>query len=140
MNTYSAVMGWRGHEGSVLGVRFSQSELAIISVGSEGKMQQWSLANIGKVERTFAYDQLPFGAFPADKRSPRNLDLVLEPERGRHVAVASRGGAQIFRSDSSRQVQLLGSPGRPVISLDWLARTLVTAGADGLVRMTTLSN
>jgi WD40 repeat protein len=56
MSSYTALMGWRAHEGAVLAVRFSADETSFFSLGADAKLLQWNVHNMGRVEMTYEYE------------------------------------------------------------------------------------
>ncbi len=135
MTSYTPIMGWRGHESSVLRARFSLDETTIFTLAAHGKLQQWSVNHIGRSERSYEYDT---HAPPAELRSA--ADIALDPDRGRYFAVGARTGGLVFATDASKPVQVLGGHTRPVMCVDWHHNCILTGSADHTLRVTRVAH
>jgi len=132
MTNYSAIMGWRGHEGEVSAVRFSHDETNIYSLGTDGKIFQWSIHNIGRIVQTYNFDTKAVAV-------SRRADIAFD-EAGKHFAVGSRNGVTIFKTNNSTPVQQIAGHNKPVICIDWMQNTILSGSVDNTIKITKLKN
>jgi len=113
------VMGWNAHSGTdVLAAEFSYDETAVFSLGSDGKIMKWSMANIAHSLLTYDYDGLQKGL-------RRRGDIAFDGY-GDHFIVGSKSNyGIIYKDDAAAPVQYVKGHSSPVVAVDW------TRNADG---------
>eukprot|EP00743_Colponemidia_sp_Colp-15_P006657 GILK01007177.1.p1 GENE.GILK01007177.1~~GILK01007177.1.p1 ORF type:complete len:630 (-),score=108.43 GILK01007177.1:19-1908(-) len=130
------IMGWPAHQGDVLSVRFSSDETTVFSLGTDGKVLEWSLHKIRKVLQTFSFN----GVYSSNGSAPQPVsvaDMVFDHE-GKHLLVSSPyNSGVIFQMNQPDPIQRLGGHNGPVTSVDWhpTMHLCLTGSADHSIRV-----
>ena len=126
----SALMGWQTHGDGVLGVTFVPDETAVVSTGANGRMQQWSLRQMGG-DPEFTYEARP-------AQDAMRVELAFH-ENGKYLLSSGGGdeGAALYETRRAAPVQRISGHDAVVTSVDWHPSrdTCATGSADNFVRL-----
>ncbi|XP_024540106.1 WD repeat-containing protein 91 homolog isoform X1 [Selaginella moellendorffii] len=138
MNGYLPITGWPAHDGCAINcVRFGTNQTSIFTMGSDGKVFEWSLHNQGQVLQS--YDASKFTSADGLKL-PRH-----------EMALASHGNSLLLTSNNLYAPLINFGRGRPkalkslehkgpVTSVDWHPHldTYVTGSVDHSIHVTSI--
>jgi WD40 repeat protein len=124
--TQESVMGWRAHDGEVLGVAFDATQSALVSVGEDGRVTRWSLKALG--QRLVDYE--------FDGAAAKYVEIAMNESR-MHFALGTRNAnVLIYNVDNARPVQRIGMGHTgPVVDTSWRGDCLLAASLDHSVRV-----
>lgn len=125
---YSPIMQWKADESELSCVRFSRDETAIYTLGTDNKINEWGIHNIGKKVHTYDWE---------DRCSS---DMAFDWE-GTHFVVGGKTSAHVYSEGESVPLAKLSGHSKPVTTVDWhpTNNTIVTGSLDASVRIVTLA-
>eukprot|EP00897_Mesotaenium_endlicherianum_P001938 jgi/Mesen1/1772/ME000014S01179 len=122
------ITGWPAHEGCAAAcVRFGHDQSSLFSLGSDGRVLEWSLHNQGQVLRS--RDASRYCA--AGRGQVSRHEMALD-NSGCSLLLTSSTPASPLYSIKTQQVQLAPPHRAPVVSVDWhpLLRAFATGSDD----------
>jgi WD40 repeat protein len=138
-SSFKPIMGWRAHNGEVAGVQFSYDETAVFTIGTDHKVIQWSIHNVGKQLRQYEYDGLY-----VDASLPliRKVDIAFDSDGKYFLLPGSKitHAAFLYHVDQQESLQKIGKHKQPVICADWhpIENCCLTGSLDSTICMTFL--
>ncbi|KAI4332382.1 hypothetical protein L6164_017296 [Bauhinia variegata] len=131
------ITGWPAHDSSISSILFGPDETSIFSLGSDGKIFEWSLQNQGQV--LWSRNSSGF-SYPEGSKYCRP-EMALDADGRRLLTTSSSVRAPMY------EVQGRGSGWRtlphaaPITTVDWhpTLPIFLTGSADNSVRVTSLS-
>lgn len=153
MQQYECIMRWQAHSGETYSVQFSADETSCFSMGSDGKLKQWSINKTGQKMNEFTlHDRCagPFSRQPGSATSaisfchPVGKLFVFDVE-GKYVLSCADNSGIIYRLIPGQDPALvlqLGGHKSSVLTVDWATTVdcgiCTTASVDGKIRISTI--
>ncbi|MED6218461.1 hypothetical protein PIB30_026796 [Stylosanthes scabra] len=131
------ITGWPAHDSSISSILFGPDETSIFSLGSDGKIFEWSLQNQGHILWSRDCSRFSYGKGSEYCRHEMALDAS-----GRRLLVTSSSvRAPIYQVQGHLNGWRTLPHGAPITAVDWhpTSSIFLTGSADNSVRVTSLS-
>ncbi|MED6222622.1 hypothetical protein PIB30_066051 [Stylosanthes scabra] len=131
------ITGWPAHDSSISSILFGPDETSIFSLGSDGKIFEWSLQNQGHILWSRDCSRFSYGKDSEYCRHEMALDAS-----GRRLLVTSNSvRAPIYQVQGHLNGWRTLPHGAPITAVDWhpTSPIFLTGSADNSVRVTSLS-
>ncbi|XP_078431742.1 uncharacterized protein LOC144703455 isoform X2 [Wolffia australiana] len=136
MSANLQITGWPAHDSSVCSVRFGSDETSIFSLGSDGKLLEWSLHNQGKI--LWSRDCSRFCNLGSSRLSRHEIGLDSD---GKKLLVTSNSvRSPIFQLQGQRSGLRTLAHSSAITTVDWhpTLPIFLTGSADHSVRVTSM--
>lgn len=129
------ITGWPAHDSSISSILFGPDETSIFSLGSDGKIFEWSLQNQGQV--LWSRDCSRY-CYPSSNYYRH--DMALDANGRRLLVTSSSDRAPIYQVQGHLNGWRTLSHGAPITAVDWhpTLPIFLTGSADNSVRVTSL--
>eukprot|EP01018_Ginkgo_biloba_P015437 Gb_17847 [translate_table: standard] len=131
------ITGWPAHDSAVSCVKFGPDEASIFSLGSDGKIFEWSLHNQGHV--LWWQDSSRFCCHE-NLKLPRH-EMALDANGRRLLVTSNTLASPLYRMQGKTKGQKTLQHCAPITSVDWHPGMpiFLTGSADHSVRVTSIS-
>ncbi|KAL5726889.1 hypothetical protein ACHQM5_000134 [Ranunculus cassubicifolius] len=132
------ITGWPAHDSSISSVLFSHDETSIFSLGSDGKIFEWSLQNQGKI--LWSRDCSRFCNYEKSSKNSRH-EMALD-STGRRLMVSSGSvRSPVYQVHGNGDGFRTLPHGAGITTVDWhpTLPIFLTGSADNSVRVTSTS-
>ncbi|KAK7343718.1 hypothetical protein VNO77_12697 [Canavalia gladiata] len=132
------ITGWPAHDSSISSILFGPDETSIFSLGSDGKIFEWSLQNQGQI--LWSRDCSRF-CYPLDGSKCSRHEMALDANGRRLLATSSSVRAPIYQVQGHMSGWRTLPHGAHITTVDWhpTLPIFLTGSADNSVRVTSLS-
>ncbi|XP_003592160.3 WD repeat-containing protein 91 [Medicago truncatula] len=129
------ITGWPAHDSSISSILFGPDETSIFSLGSDGKIFEWSLQNQGQI--LWSRDCSRY-CYPSSNYYRH--DMALDANGRRLLVTSSSDRAPIYQVQGHLNGWRTLSHGAPITAVDWhpTLPIFLTGSADNSVRVTSL--
>ncbi|XP_028798765.1 WD repeat-containing protein 91 isoform X2 [Neltuma alba] len=130
------ITGWPAHDSSISSILFGPDETSIFSLGSDGKIFEWSLQNQGQIMWSRNCSRL---RYPADLKYCRH-EMALDGSGRRLLVTSGSVRAPIYQVQGGRSGWRTLAHAASVTAVDWhpILPIFLTGSADNSVRVTSL--
>lgn len=130
------ITGWPAHDSAASCVKFGPDEASIFSLGSDGKIFEWSIHNQGQV--LWSQDSSRFISQGSSKL-PRH-EMALDTNGRRLLVTSNTLTSPLYQIQGKSRRQKTLSHGAPITSVDWhpMSQIFLTGSADHSVRVTSI--
>lgn len=137
-DTYASlpITGWPAHDSSVSCVKFGSDQASIFSLGTDGKVLEWSLHNQGQILQE--YDASRFCRV-SDLELPRH-EMALDSQGKMLLLTSSSSTSPLYHLHRKQNTQRTLQHNASITSVDWhpLQSKFLTGSADHSVRVTSM--
>ncbi|KAG5128128.1 hypothetical protein AAZX31_10G216300 [Glycine max] len=132
------ITGWPAHDSSISSILFGPDETSIFSLGSDGKIFEWSLQNQGQI--LWSRDSSRF-CYPFNDSKYCRHEMALDANGRRLLVTSSSFRAPIYQVHGHLSGWRTLPHGAPITAVDWhpTLPIFLTGSADNSVRVTSLS-
>ncbi|XP_061342004.1 uncharacterized protein LOC133288297 [Gastrolobium bilobum] len=132
------ITGWPAHDSSISSILFGPDETSIFSLGSDGKIFEWSLQNQGQI--LWSRDCSRF-CYPVYGSRYCRHEMALDANGRRLLVTSSSDRAPIYQVQGHLSGWRTLPHGAPITAVDWhpTLPIFLTGSADNSVRVTSLS-
>ncbi|XP_047166513.1 WD repeat-containing protein 91 homolog [Vigna umbellata] len=132
------ITGWPAHDSSISSILFGPDETSIFSLGSDGKIFEWSLQNQGQI--LWSRDCSRF-CYPLNGSKYFRHEMALDANGRRLLVTSSSVRAPIYQVHGHLSGWRTLPHGAPITAVDWhpTLPIFLTGSADNSVRVTSLS-
>lgn len=132
------ITGWPAHDSSISSILFGPDETSIFSLGSDGKIFEWSLQNQGQI--LWSRDCSRF-CYPLNGSKYCSHEMALDANGRRLLVTSSSLRAPIYQVHGQLSGWRTLPHGAPITAVDWhpTLPIFLTGSADNSVRVTSLS-
>nr|XP_012570167.1 WD repeat-containing protein 91-like isoform X2 [Cicer arietinum] len=133
------ITGWPAHDSSISSILFGPDETSIFSLGSDGKILEWSLQSQGQI--SWSRDCSRF-CYPLSGSKSYRHEMALDANGRRLLVTSSLVRAPIYQVQDQLNGWRTLSHNAPITAVDWhpTLPIFLTGSADNSVRVTTLSS
>lgn len=131
------ITGWPAHDSSISSIFFGPDETSIFSLGSDGKIFEWSLQNQGQI--LWSRDCSRFCS-PLSASKYSRHEMALDANGRRLLVTSSSVRAPIYQVQGNLTGWRTLPHGAPITAVDWhpTLPIFLTGSADNSVRVTSL--
>ncbi|KAF7820709.1 WD repeat-containing protein 91-like protein [Senna tora] len=131
------ITGWPAHDSSISSILFGPDETSIFSLGSDGKIFEWSLQNQGQILWSRNCSRL---CYPGNLKYCRQ-EMALDANGGRLLVTSGSVRAPIYQVQGRQSGWRTLAHAASVTTVDWhpTLPIFLTGSADNSVRVTSLS-
>ncbi|TKY51368.1 WD repeat-containing protein 91-like [Spatholobus suberectus] len=132
------ITGWPAHDSSISSILFGPDETSIFSLGSDGKVFEWSLQNQGQI--LWSRDCSRF-CYPLNGSKYCRHEMALDSNGRRLLVTSSSVRAPIYQVHGHLSGWRTLPHGASITAVDWhpTLPIFLTGSADNSVRVTSLS-
>ncbi|XP_020209527.1 WD repeat-containing protein 91 homolog [Cajanus cajan] len=132
------ITGWPAHDSSISSILFGPDETSIFSLGSDGKIFEWSLQNQGQI--LWSRDCSRF-CYPLNGSKYSRHEMALDANGRRLLVTSSSVRAPIYQVHGHLSGWKTLPHSAPITAVDWhpTLPIFLTGSADNSVRVTSLS-
>ncbi|KAL2324590.1 hypothetical protein Fmac_023648 [Flemingia macrophylla] len=132
------ITGWPAHDSSISSILFGPDETSIFSLGSDGKIFEWSLQNQGQI--LWSRDCSRFCYPPSCSKYSRH-EMALDANGRRLLVTSCSVRAPIYQVHNHLSGWRTLPHSAPITAVDWhpTLPIFLTGSADNSVRVTSLS-
>ncbi|KAK7279877.1 hypothetical protein RJT34_24936 [Clitoria ternatea] len=132
------ITGWPAHDSSISSILFGPDETSIFSLGSDGKIFEWSLQNQGQI--LWSRDCSRF-CYPLTGSKSCRHEMALDANGRRLLVTSSSVRAPIYQVQGHSNGWRTLAHGSHITTVDWhpTLPIFLTGSADNSVRVTSLS-
>ncbi|OIW12540.1 hypothetical protein TanjilG_04704 [Lupinus angustifolius] len=133
------ITGWPAHDSSISSILFGPDETSLFSLGSDGKIFEWSLQNPGQI--LWSRDCSRF-CYPLKDSKYCRHEMALDANGRRLLVTSSSVRAPIYQVQGQLSGWRTLAHGAPITAVDWhpTLPIFLTGSADNSVRVTSLSS
>ncbi|XP_054812381.1 uncharacterized protein LOC129313373 isoform X6 [Prosopis cineraria] len=130
------ITGWPAHDSSISSILFGPDETSIFSLGSDGKIFEWSLQNQGQIMWSRSCNRL---RYPGDLKYCRH-EMALDGSGRRLLVTSGSVRAPIYEVQGRQNGWRTLAHAASVTTVDWHPSLpiFLTGSADNSVRVTSL--
>ncbi|XP_027362923.1 WD repeat-containing protein 91 homolog isoform X2 [Abrus precatorius] len=138
MSSGLQITGWPAHDSSISSILFGPDETSIFSLGSDGKIFEWSLQNQGQI--LWSRDCSRF-CYPFNGSKCSRHEMALDANGRRLLVTSSSVRAPIYQVQGHLSGWRTLPHGAHITTVDWhpTLPIFLTGSADNSVRVTSLS-
>ncbi|KAJ8317213.1 hypothetical protein KUTeg_005117 [Tegillarca granosa] len=150
MQQHKCISEWEAHDGEVKSVQFSSDETTCYSMGTDGKLTEWSIHRIGVKQQELPVHEdacLPFltSSLGGNKEVPRGKLFAFDSE-GQYLLTCDKTVGALYKvsknPDDLKHVMEIKGHRSNITTVDWSpnidTRICLTGSMDGKVRISTL--